>query len=73
MERWKEEVEILRAEIARTKRTFLFFAKAWGARIEDDPDTILALGKNAYCRKMRSMYNRLIGKSSKSLCNAYLM
>ncbi|KDQ07224.1 hypothetical protein BOTBODRAFT_180892 [Botryobasidium botryosum FD-172 SS1] len=71
-DRWKEEVETLEAEINRMSVFFQYFAKLWDDAVVPYPATTLELGRNAYCYKMREMYNRLDEKTNAGNSEAFL-
>lgn len=59
MERWTEEVDILRAELKRTKAFFSFWAGTWLKLVDPAASTRFEQGRNAYAQKVSLMYTKL--------------
>ena len=65
--RWREQIEIIVAEIERTELYYGFFAKAWEALSRSATDTgphthRFLSGKMAFCLKKRDLYRQLMSK-----------
>ena len=60
--RWREEVQLLEAEIKRSKLFFEHCADVWRANIDANPESIEGFAANAFCWKQVDVYNRMRGK-----------
>ena len=62
MQRWKEEVTILREEFKRTYRTFMYLSNAWSKSGMSFTET--RLGYCMYAKERASIYLRMAQRCS---------